>query len=248
MGYSRIDPRSRALSAAGALAVQGLLILVLIQGLGGRIVPTATPAMQLLDFTLDPPPPEPEVQPKTEAAPREEGAAAPPNLVSRATEVAAPPTIVPVPPIMPVAPVAAQGSDTTSGAAPIAGPGTGAGGEGDGTGSGGSGDGTGGGGGTVLRLLRGDLYDSDYPDWAERDDISGTVYFRLRVGIDGRVSECRVTRSSGSTRLDQLTCRLIQRRFRYAPSRDARGRPYVDTVIGEQSWENYDRPEGSTDR
>ncbi|RYY26171.1 MAG: energy transducer TonB [Sphingomonadales bacterium] len=245
----RTDPRSRALGIFGALGVQAVLLFVLVQGLDMQRIVDAPAAIQLLDFTAEPPPPEPEVQLKAERTPKEEGAAAPPNIVSRATEVAAPPPVLPIPPIMPAAPVPAQGSDVSSGAAPVAGPGTGAGGVGDGTGSGGAGDGTGGGGGTVLRLLRGDLYDEDYPDWAQRDGISGTVRFRFQVGTDGRVSNCAITRSSGSARLDELTCRLITKRFRYAPSRDARGRAYVDTVNGEQRWVDQDRPgEGSTDR
>ncbi|RYE04130.1 MAG: energy transducer TonB [Sphingomonadales bacterium] len=246
--YAYTDRRSRALSATGALVLPALMILLLAQGLGVGVVPAERRAMQLIDFTIDPPPPEPEPERKRERTPREEGKAAPPNLVSRATEIAAPPPILPVPTVMPVAQAPAQGSEATSGAAPVAGPGTGAGGDGNGTGSGGAGDGSGGGGGTDLRLLKGDLYDSDYPDWAQQAGISGTVYFRFNVGTDGRVSNCTVTRSSGSARLDDLTCRLITKRFRYAPSRDARGRPYVDTVTGEQTWVNLDRPEGSTDR
>lgn len=242
--YLRSDPRSRALGAAGALAVQGALLFVLIQGLGVRIAPDAPKTARLLDFTVEPPPPEPEAERKTERGPREEGKAAPPNLVSRATEVAAPPPILPVPVPMPAAPIPAQGSQASSGAAPIAGPGTGAGGSGDGTGSGGAGTGSGGGGGTDFRLLEGDLYDDDYPEWAQDAGIAGTVYFRVVIGVNGRVSDCQVTRSIGNKRLDELTCRLIKKRFRFAPSRDARGRPYVDTMLGEQTWVNQDRPDG----
>ncbi|RYD48600.1 MAG: TonB family protein, partial [Sphingomonadales bacterium] len=179
---------------------------------------------------------------------REEGAAAPPNRESRATEVAAPPPVLPVPPVMAAAPTPAQGSDTSSGAAPVAGPGTGAGGTGDGTGSGNAGNGPGGGGGTGFELLKGDLYDDDYPEWAQDAGISGTVYFLVTIGVNGRVSDCRITRSIGNARLDALTCQLVKRRFRFAPSRDARGKPYVDTMRGEQTWLNQDRPEGSTER
>jgi protein TonB len=39
------------------------------------------------------------------------------------------------------------------------------------------------------------------------------------------VTGCRVTRSSGSRALDSTTCRLIEQRFRFRPSRDALGRP-----------------------
>ncbi len=240
--YARIDSRSRALSAAGALAVQAALALLLIQGLGLRLAPVETRALQVLDFPIEPPPPEIEPEKKAKRAPKEEGKASPPNIVSRATEVAAPPPILPTPPVMPAAPTPAQGSDASSGAAPVAGPGTGAGGVGDGNGSGDSGNGSGGGGGTDFRLIEGDLYDDDYPEWAQDAGISGTVYFRVTIGVNGRVSDCRVTRSIGNARLDDLTCRLVKKRFRFVPSRDAQGHPYVDTMLGEQTWVNQDRP------
>ena len=242
--YAPLDRRSRAASAAGAFALPGLLILLLFHGLGTRIASAERRAMQVLDFTMQPPPPEiapePEVRPKQ--APKEEGEGAPPNIVSRATEIVAPP-LVPQPPILPVAPKADLGSDASSGNAPVAGPGTGAGGEGDGPGAGSAGTGSGGGGGTVLRLLKGRIDNRDYPRAAVDAGQSGTVGLRFVVGVDGRVGDCRVTRSSGSAALDEVTCRLIKQRFRYAPSRDARGRPYADVVTGEQVWELYDDPE-----
>ncbi|RYY32354.1 MAG: hypothetical protein EOP59_19300, partial [Sphingomonadales bacterium] len=102
--YAPIDRRSRAASAAGALALPGLLLLLLFHGLGTRIAPAEQRAMQVLDFTMPPPPPEiapePEVRPKP--APKEEGEGAPPNIVSRATEIVAPPPIVLQPPILPI--------------------------------------------------------------------------------------------------------------------------------------------------
>ena len=240
--YAPIDRRRRALSAAGALALQGLLIVLLANGLGVGSVPAERRGLQTFDFAPPSPPPEIEPERKSAPKPREEGAAAPPNLVSRATEVVAPPAVVPVPTVIPAATVPAQGSESSSGAAPIAGPGTGAGGAGNGTGSGAAGNGSGGGGGTELRLLKGRIDNRDYPRSAVDAGESGTVGLRFTVGVDGRVSECTVTRSSGSRALDEVTCRLIRQRFRYAPSRDARGRPYADVVTGEQVWELYDDP------
>ncbi|MBX3565948.1 MAG: energy transducer TonB [Sphingomonas sp.] len=241
--YARIDSRSRWLSAAGALTIQGLLLALLIQGLGVRIVPKEARALPVMDFTVEPPPPEVEPERPSDPKPREEGQAAPPNLESRATEVAAPPPVLPAPPVMSAAPTPMQGPDASQGAVPVAGPGTGAGGAGDGTGSGGAGNGPGGGGGTVLRLLKGRIDNRDYPRAAIDAGQQGTVGLRFTVGVNGRVSDCRVTRSSGSAALDEVTCRLIQQRFRYAPSRDASGKPYADTVTGEQVWELYDDPE-----
>ncbi|MES2989566.1 MAG: TonB family protein [Pseudomonadota bacterium] len=225
--------------------MQAAFLFVLVNGLNMRFAGVTPSAMQILDFAVEPPAPEIKPEPPRPSAekPREEGEGAPPNIVSRATEIAAPPPVLPVLPVMAAAPVPAQGTDASSGAAPVAGPGTGAGGVGDGFGSGRVGDGTGGGGGTVLRLLRGHIDDSDYPRAAADAGQSGTVHMRFTVGVDGRATNCIITRSSGSAALDQTTCSLIQKRFRYAPSRDARGRPYADTVTGEQVWELYDDPE-----
>ncbi|WP_245646713.1 energy transducer TonB [Sphingomonas soli] len=239
--YAYTNRRSRALSATGAVVLPGLIILALARGLRVDIAPMERRGMPLLDFAMDPPPPEVEPERKAERAPREEGAAAPPNLVSRATEIAAPPPVLPAPPTMPVAETPAQGNEATSGAAPVAGPGTGAGGEGDGSGSGRFGDGRGGGGDTPLRLRSGRITNRDYPKAALDVNAQGTVYLRFTVGVNGRVTDCTVTQSSGNAALDETTCRLIRQRFRYTPSKDARGKPYADTVIGEQVWKLWER-------
>jgi protein TonB len=241
-GFS--TPRERLTGAIGALAMVALIGWALISGLVPSLRVGEVPALRLLDFALPPPPPpppEPSPVPKPRA-PKEEGKASPPNKVSRASEVVAP-LPAPVPPPLPAAPKPAQGSDNSAGNAPIAGPGTGAGGTGDGTGSGGRGNGAGGGGGTALRLLKGDITGRDYPKAAAELGAQGTVSMRFTVGVDGRVSDCRVTHSSGNRDLDETTCQLILKRFRYAPSRDANGKPYPDTVTGEQVWELYDRPD-----
>ncbi|MEP9358268.1 energy transducer TonB [Sphingomonas sp. KR3-1] len=237
-------PRERLGGAIGALAMVALVLWILISGLVPSLRIGEVPALRLLDFSVPlPPPPEPETPPAPKPkAPKQEGKASPPNKVSRASEVVAP-LPAPVPPPLPAAPKPAQGSDNSSGNAPVAGPGTGSGGIGDGTGSGGRGNGAGGGGGTALRLLKGDITGRDYPKAAAEAGAQGTVAMRFTVGVDGRVSDCRVTRSSGNAELDETTCRLILKRFRYAPSRDANGKPYPDTVTGEQEWQLYDRPD-----
>jgi periplasmic protein TonB len=245
MAEGYVPPGNRIFAAFGAGALVAGVMAVLAFGLVARGVVPPQRALQLLDFAVPPPPPpEPEVKPKPRAAPRQQGKAAPPNRVSRATEVVAPKPVVPLPVPTPViaAPIPAQGNDAASGSAPLAGPGTGAGGQGNGFGSGGAGNGSGGGGGTVLRHIRGDITDDDYPEAAARIGAQGTVTMRFTVGVDGRVTDCVVTRSSGNRDLDETTCRLIRKRFRYTPSRDASGKPYADVVTGEQTWELYDRP------
>jgi protein TonB len=78
--------------------------------------------------------------------------------------------------------------------------------------------------------------DSDYPAAAIRSEEQGTTRFRLAVGPDGRVSECTVTGSSGSSALDAATCRIMKQRARFTPARDGTGNPTADTVANAIKW------------
>ena len=80
------------------------------------------------------------------------------------------------------------------------------------------------------------ISDDDYPAFALRDEIEGTVGFRLRIAADGSVSGCTVTASSGSPGLDVHTCRLMRSRARFRPATDAEGRPVEDSVSSRVSW------------
>src|SRR5918998_14963 len=51
--------------------------------------------------------------------------------------------------------------------------------------------------------------DEDYPASAVRAGEAGATGFRLEVGPNGRVTNCSVTSSSGSSALDSTTCRLL---------------------------------------
>jgi protein TonB len=241
--------RDRLKSAAAVALFHGLLAWALIVGLGVGPIRSVADPLKMFDISDEPPPPPaaeppPPSGPMTprEQTPDPEGAAAPPNLRDTPTPVAAPPTPLDVPTPLPAAPVPGQGSAAAAGAAEIRGPGTGAGGLGTGTGSGLSGSGTGGGGGGGLgraveaRWLRGRIRESDYPRGAIEAGASGTVGLRFVVAPDGRVNDCRVTRSSGRSDLDTITCRLIMQRFRYRPARDSSGRPVAEVVTGQHAW------------
>jgi protein TonB len=56
------------------------------------------------------------------------------------------------------------------------------------------------------------------------------------VSTTGRVTDCQIRRSSGDPRLDDATCDLIIRRFRFDPSRDAQGRPVESLVESDHTW------------
>jgi TonB family protein len=53
----------------------------------------------------------------------------------------------------------------------------------------------------------------------------GTTGFRLTVDATGKVTGRTVTRSSGFSRLDDLTCKVVSRRARFAPAQDRSGTP-----------------------
>ena len=74
----------------------------------------------------------------------------------------------------------------------------------------------------------------DYP--ATQHGEEGSVRVRLDVGVDGRVSACTITQSSGFRILDSTSCRLLTSRARFAPARDGEGRPVPDSVPARIVW------------
>lgn len=76
----------------------------------------------------------------------------------------------------------------------------------------------------------------DYPAAAIRAEEQGTTRFRLTVGPNGRVADCQVTGSSGSSSLDSTTCRLMRSRAKFSPATDSNGQPTTDTVSGAIRW------------
>jgi len=242
------ENKERAASAAGVAIFHALLGYAFFISLGFDFPAAVDEGLKIFNVVEPPPPPlskpaRPDREKKARRArPRDpEGSASPANLRNTPTEIVAPKPKIPVPTPLPAAPIAGQGSVEAAGAASVPGPGTGRGGQGIGLGSGTRGTGTGGGGGgglgTRARYLSGGIRDSDYPRSAIEARKSGTVHLSFTVAPTGRVSACRVTRSSGSRALDETTCRLIMQRFRYRPARDGAGRPVADTIGGEHVWE-----------
>jgi len=241
--YGVQTPRDRIASATASVLLCVLVGYALLLGLAVTM-PSATPeALKLFAVAPKPPPPPPErIVPRPAKSHRPEGAASPANLRAKATEVVAPKPIVP--PLIPPPVVAALkpglGAEASAGAAPVPGPGSGAGGIGNGTGSGRYGDGDGDGGDeTPPRLMKSRFTRGDWRE-AEalvgEDNVVGRLGVRYTVETDGHVTGCRVTRSSGKPALDGITCRLIERRYRYRPSLDAAGRPVASIVFHNQDW------------
>lgn len=77
----------------------------------------------------------------------------------------------------------------------------------------------------------------DYPARALREEREGSTGFRVAYDASGRVTSCEVTSSSGHPDLDELTCRLIQRRGRFDPGKDRAGNPVGSTYSNRIRWE-----------
>lgn len=77
----------------------------------------------------------------------------------------------------------------------------------------------------------------DYPSSAIREGVQGTTGFRLDVGPDGKVTNCSVTSSSGSGVLDDTACRLLTRRARFTPAKDAAGNGLPSSYTSRVKWQ-----------
>lgn len=78
---------------------------------------------------------------------------------------------------------------------------------------------------------------NDYPSRALREEQEGVTTVRLSVDASGDVTGCTVTRSSGSSLLDDATCKNMQRRARFNPATDGEGRPTSGTYTQSVKWE-----------
>ena len=78
--------------------------------------------------------------------------------------------------------------------------------------------------------------DDDYRTRWIREGLSGTASFTLQVSASGRVTDCRITRSTGHGVLDRATCELITRRARFNPALEASGKPVSGTFSSSIRW------------
>ncbi|MDF8334073.1 energy transducer TonB [Novosphingobium cyanobacteriorum] len=235
----------RSVIAIAVAALHALAIWALVTGLAGRAVQQVVQQLNAVDLPLDRPSPSPtptpsatpQPMPKLRDAARPAAAAAPEGR--KASEVAVlPPVMVPLPELVPAAPVTGGGNGAT-------GAGSGAGGAGNGSGSGTGGNRAGSGGGGVAvhaRQIRGKLSRSDYPSDMRKAGIGGQVSIAVTIGISGRVDDCKVVRSSGVPRLDDMTCQLVRERYVFSPARDAAGRPTPDWVRETHVWWSGRKP------
>jgi protein TonB len=75
----------------------------------------------------------------------------------------------------------------------------------------------------------------DYPSASRAAEEEGVVRVSYVIGEDGKVSQCEVAQSSGFSRLDDATCKIIMRRWRFNPAtRD--GKPVAERKTQPVRW------------
>ena len=182
--------------------LHALLGYAFITGLAMNVIKKVATDTKVFDVQEEPPPPEekpPPPPPETKVEPPP--AVAPPPIVSMPSVSA--PTIVTVPKapaapvITPTAPPAPPPPPKPSQASPA--------------------------------TARGDsstwVTTEDYPSRALREGTEGVSAVAWDVDASGKVVNCRVTASSGSSELDDAACKNITRRGRYKPAIDSNGQP-----------------------
>ncbi len=78
---------------------------------------------------------------------------------------------------------------------------------------------------------------SDYPRAAQRADKEGTVVFQVEVAPDGSINKCVVVKSSLVPELDEISCRLIKQRAKFAPARDENDKPILGYYVNRIRWQ-----------
>ena len=89
---------------------------------------------------------------------------------------------------------------------------------------------------SLPELLNMPFSNSDYPASALRNDAQGMAIARINVGVDGRVADCAVVRSSGSSALDGRTCHVLRQDGRFRPAIDNDGQPVAAAVLMMVTW------------
>jgi periplasmic protein TonB len=229
-GYRQSNP-DRAKAALAALLVHAAIGAAFLTGLVVNVSDRPSEVLDTFDVSPAPPPP-PVVELEEDAAKKDPGEA---GKKADPTPIVAPKPKIELPAKPPVAaaPVPGQGAAPSAGAA-TAGAGTGAGGAG--TGLGGGGTGSSGAGFTPARRIS-KIPDREYRRFVATSGMRrGSVTITVKVNTDGRPSDCRVSRSSGSPQADALMCQLTLQFVRFRPARDPQGRLVAQDITWVPDW------------
>lgn len=76
----------------------------------------------------------------------------------------------------------------------------------------------------------------DYPAAARQEKRQGTGSYRLSIGVDGAITDCRIVRSSGHADLDEATCKAVMQRAAFSPAWDYQGVPTPGLYANRARW------------
>ncbi len=205
--------RGRLYAIVIVAVLHALLAYAFVSGLAYKFVKAATEDLKVVDVKEEPPPPPEEPPPPPPDQPNSPPVTAVPSIVPSPSPIAVPPTppavyVPPAPVIRPPAPPAPPAPPPPRVQPPQ----------------------------RARANLNSYFSTDDYPAAALRGNDQGTTGFRLTIGPNGRVTDCQVTSSSGSSVLDQATCRILRSRARYQPARDSSGNPTSGTDSGRVTW------------
>ncbi len=218
MSYAQRKEMSsnRTVSIVIVALVHVLLGYFIVTGLAYNVVKKAAEDLKTFDVEEEPPPPpeEPPPPPPDNALPPPPEISSPPPMVrTLPSPMQAPQTpLTPPPPSPPVYQPAPPAPPAPPPAPRVSQPKSAV--------------------GSLQGLISGD----DYPDAARDADQQGSTGVVLSVGANGRVSNCSVSRSSGSGSLDSATCRILKSRAKFTPAQDSSGNPTTGTVSATIKW------------
>lgn len=76
-------------------------------------------------------------------------------------------------------------------------------------------------------------------DFSKAHDTQGIVRYSLSIDATGAVTNCTIVATSGSAKLDELTCKLITDRARFDPARDSLGHAAKGSFQSSVNWRRY---------
>lgn len=79
-----------------------------------------------------------------------------------------------------------------------------------------------------------------YPAAQLINRVGSLLQLRLKIGVDGKVTDCVVQSSPNSTMFGSDSCRRIQKVVRYTPAADAQGQPVESHVQLSITFARYD--------
>jgi len=203
--------RGRTYAIIIVALLHALLAYAFVTGLAYRFVKGLNPDMKTFDVKEEPPPPPEEPPPPPPDQPNSPPVTAVPSPIPLPSPMPVPPTPPQIyrPPVPTPAPPAPPAPPPAPRVVPPQ---------------------------RARANLNSYFSTDDYPAGALRNNEQGTTAFSLTIGTSGRVEACTVTSSSGSSALDQATCRILRSRARYTPARDENGNPVAGHDSARVTW------------